>query len=250
MANESTDVLMTFIGSSGSGLAAECSSVWNESDGLSTDFKAGYFFEVEDFSLGGGLESSDGSATDGSPTNGNGAPRGNELRERDDLDNSRKEDRKGRDGSRSKAAHGGRGNRFAKYVLEKADPKKFLKLDVPEISVSRQMDMCSPLLFSACMDREAFTKAVIVKRKIVGGVDASGVTVPMMGYLRFEFDAPLITSIDWEDGDVVKEKFKFVCRGIKMTYRPQNPDGSLGEGVPATWSVPSTTQTGSSPSSV
>jgi len=250
MADESTDVLMTLIAKSGSGLAAECASEWNSDDKMATDFKLGAFFEVEDFSLGGGLELKDASDKTNSSTGRNGSDLGNTLTDRDDPRKEGKEDGKVRDGGKSKAASGGRGTKFEAYIhMKDAQWAQKLKLDVPEISVSRQMDKCSPELFYSCMMMSPLKKAIIVKRKIIGRLAAEGVSVPMMGFLRLEFNEPLITSIDWEDGDVIKEKFKFVCRGFTFTYRPQMPDGSLGEQISRTWDPKTPPQTGGAPSS-
>jgi len=250
MADESTDVLMTFIQTAGTGLRAECASTWNGADTMAAGFAAGTFFEIDDFQLGGGLELKDDSSRDKFSTWKNGYEQENELMARDEPGKESDKDRKDRDRRRSKAASGGRGTKFEAYVQGLNGWEKKLKLDVPEISISRQMDTCSPLLFQSCMTMQAFKRAVIVKRKIIGRLAEKRVSVPMMGYLRFEFDEPLITSIDWEDGDIVKEKFKFVCRGIKMIYKPQNPDGSLGKEIPATWKAELSPETGSSPSSV
>jgi len=247
MADESTDVLMTLIQTSGSGLRAECASTWNGADTMAAGFAAGTFFEIEDFSLGGGLELTDDSARDKFSTSTNGSERGNDLFKRDDPGKQGKEDdtnRKRRDSGKSRAASGGRGTKFEAYVQGLNGWEKKLKLDVPEISVSRQMDTCSPLLFQSCLTMQAFKSAVIVKRKIIGRLAEKRVSVPMMGYLRFEFDEPLITSIDWENGDIIKEKFKFVCRGIRMIYKRQNPNGSLGEEIPAKWKAQASPQTG------
>jgi len=241
MANESTDVLMTFIDSTGTALAAECASVWNPDDTLKTDFKEGCFFEVDDFSFGGGVEANEDWDNNKSSPGGPGSDREskNGLRERDDPHQQGKDGGKGRDGSRRRAAGGGRGTRFSAYIhndgTDELSWQSKLIRDVPEISVSRQIDRCSPYLFWACMNFHSFTKAVIVKRKIIGGFAASGVTVPMMGFLRFEFERPLITSIDWGDGDVIKEGFKFVCRGLTMIYKAQMPDGSLGAQIQGKW---------------
>jgi len=251
MADESTDVLMTFIQTDGSGLEAECASKWNSADSMSNDFTTGTFFELEDFSFGGGLELTDDSARDKFSAGSNGSERSNELTPRDDPGKQGKEggkDRRDRGERKCKAASGGRGTKFEAYVQGLNGWEKKLKLDVPEISVSRQMDKCSPLLFQSCMTMQAFRRAVIVKRKIIGNLAARRVNVPLMGYLRFEFDQPLITSIDWEDGDIIKEKFKFVCRGIRMIYKPQDPNGSLGKEIPATWKAKGSPQTGGSSS--
>jgi hypothetical protein len=228
MANESTDVLMTFIDSSGSGVAAECASVWNVSDSMKADFSAGTFFEVEDFSFGGGLEVED-IDKDKTRTGFTRSEGGNGLSERGDQGG------KGRGGDRDKSGSRGKGSKFSKYVMGIKGWEKGYSIDVQEISVSRQMDAGSPILFSSCVNLVSFTKAILVKRKIVGGIASRGVTVPLMGFLRIEFKEPLITSVEWDDGEVIKEKIKFVCRGGMIIYKPQKPDGTLGEQVSVTW---------------
>jgi hypothetical protein len=227
MATDSTDVLMTFIDSSGEGIAAECASVWNISDSMKAGFGAGTFFEVEDFSFGGGLEAEE-SEKDKSREGFTRSEGGNGLRARDEAG-------KGGDGDSSKSASRGRGNKFSKYVMGIKGWEKGYSIDVQEISVSRQMDVGSPILFSSCVNLVPFTTAILVKRKIVGGIAARGVTVPLMGFLRIEFKEPLITSVEWEDGEVIKEKLKFVCRGGTIIYRPQKPNGTLGEQISAEW---------------
>jgi type VI protein secretion system component Hcp len=217
MANEPTDVLMTFILSSG-GVPAECTAVWDSSDtAMHQDFVAGCYFELDDFSLGGGLESED-SKSDKTTTTDTG---GNKVRTREPANNT----------ANDKEKKSSRGNKFAKYILEGS-----LKypLDVQEISISRRMDKASPILLNNCLTLTPFTKAVIVKRKVVGGVSEDNL-VHHRGFLRLDFDKPLITSVEWEDGEVVKEKLKFICRGFKVTYRPQNNDGTLGSEVPMNW---------------
>ena len=54
-------------------------------------------------------------------------------------------------------------------------------------------------------------------------------------YLRIDFTDLLITELDWDEGEVIKEKYKFVCRGVKMQYKPQASDGTLGSAVPGIW---------------
>jgi hypothetical protein len=226
MANESTDVLMTFIDESGEGVAAECASTWNATDSMKASFSAGTFFEVEDFSFGGGLEveEPDKEKSKEGFTRSEG---GNGLRARDEAGKG--------SGDKDKSSSKGRGNKFGKYVMGLSGWEKGFAIDVPEISISRQMDMGSPILFSSCVNLIPFTQAILVKRKIVGGMAARGVTVPLLGFLRIEFTKPLITSVEWEDGEVIKEKIKFVCRGGTIIYKPQKPDGTLGEQISAQW---------------
>jgi hypothetical protein len=216
MANESTDVLMTFILSSG-GVPAECTALWDDGDTMHKDFTSGCYFEIEDFNLGAGLESDD---VNSDKTTG-GSAKGNNLRTRGPQ----------KGGAQGDGKMSARGNKFAKYILEGS---LNYPIDVQEISISRQMDMASPVLLDSCLHLTPFTKAVIVKRKVVGGVSEDNL-VHHRGFLRLDFDKPLITSVEWEDGEVVKEKLKFICRGFKVTYRPQNNDGTLGSEVPMNW---------------
>lgn len=224
MANEPTDTLMTFILPSGAGVPADCTSVWDPSDTqMSADFTPRFFFEIQDFSLGGGLESEESEREKTTGTSGGGPTGSNGLVSRNPQTG---------DDGKGTSKRSARGNKFAKYILEGS-----LKypIDLQEISVSRQMDKASPTLLLNCLTLTAFTKAVIVKRKVVGGVLANG-EVHHMGYLRLEFEKPLITSVDWDDdGEFVKEKLKFVCRGLKVAYRPQKNDGTLDSAVSMEW---------------
>ncbi len=209
MATESTDVLMTFL-NGGEGVAAECSTVWNISDSMKADFSTGTFFEIDDFSIGGGLESEDSEEKSSSgSTSGTGD---NGLRTRDSAN-------KGQTEKSKKAA---RGNKFANYILSGS---LVYPIDMQEISISRQLDKASPVFLASCLNLNPFTKAVIVKRKVVGGSAGQGVSVNLMGFLRMEFTSPLITSVEWEDGEIVKEKIKFVCRGFTVIYKPQRTRG-------------------------
>ena len=126
-----------------------------------------------------------------------------------------------------------RGNKFSKYILEGSLQ---YPIDLEEISISRQLDKASPIFLQSCLKLQPFTKAVIVKRKVVGGVMAKS-SVRHLGFLRLEFTKPLITAVDWEDGEIVREKLKFICRGVTVAYRPQKPDGSLGDPVSMSWDL-------------
>ncbi|HTW70704.1 MAG TPA: type VI secretion system tube protein Hcp [Acetobacteraceae bacterium] len=221
MATGSTDILMTFnLGSSG--VAAECTAQWDQSDTMHKDFTQGCYFEIEDFTLSGGLESDDGD-TDKTTGGGSGHGGGNSLTQRSTTP------QKGNDQGNTKK--GMRGNKFSKYVLEGS--LKYT-IDIQEISITRQMDKASPVLLDNCLKMTPFDKAVIVKRKVVGGVEGN-TTANHRGFLRLEFEKPLITSIDWDDGEVVKEKLKFVCRGLTVIYLPQDNTGKLGKPVQMTY---------------
>jgi hypothetical protein len=228
MANESTDVLMTFLQGS-AGVPAECRARWDDSDSMHKDFTDGCYFEIEDFNLGVGLESEDSAS---GKTAGGSATGGNQLTARGPQ----------KGGNQDKGKMSARGNKFSKYILEGS---LNYPIDVQEVSVSRQMDKASPVLLDSCLRLSPFTKAVIVKRKVVGGASGDA-NMHHMGFLRLEFDKPLITAVEWEDGEVAKEKLKFICRGLTITYLPQDDTGKLGAPVsPPKW-TPSSRLTGTS----
>lgn len=215
---ESNDVLMTFIDNNGRGVAAECTSVWDHDDtDMMKDFQDGKFFEVDDFDFGVSLGDSESGGSEGggssstgndnslhAPPGQNGAPAAQNT-------------------EKKKA---GSSKRFAKYI-EGGDIE--FKPEVKEITITKQMDISSVRFLQSCLTYGKFQKAVLVKRKFTGGFDFHE------AFLRLEFKEPLITGIDWDEGDIVKEKIKFICRGITVAYRPQNKDGTLGDARSASW---------------
>lgn len=222
---ESNDVLMTFIDNNGRGVAAECTSVWDKDDtDMMKDFEDGKFFEVDDFDFGvslGDFEDGGGGHGGGSPSSGN-------------LGENNLHAPPGRDGApaaqnaeKKKAKSSSK--RFAKY-LEGGDIE--FKPEVKEITITKQVDISSVRFLQSCLTYGKFQKAVLVKRKFTGGFDFHE------AFLRIEFKEPLITGIDWDEGEIVKEKIKFICRGIVVAYRPQNADGTLGDARSASWNPP------------
>lgn len=221
---ESNDVLMTFIDNNGRGVAAECTSVWDHDDtDMMKDFEDGKFFQVDDFDFGVSLGDSEDS---GSESGGSSAAA--------DLGGNSLHAPPGRDGApaaqnaeKKKAKSSSK--RFAKY-LEGGDIE--FKPEVKEITITKQVDISSVRLLQSCLTYGKFQKAVLVKRKFTGGFAFHE------AFLRIEFKEPLITGIDWDEGEVVKEKIKFICRGIIVAYRPQNQDGTLGDARSASWNPP------------
>ena len=51
--------------------------------------------------------------------------------------------------------------------------------------------------------------------------------MPPVGFLKIKFSDVLIIGLDWDDGDMINETCKFICRGFDLFYRRQNDDGSL-----------------------
>ena len=218
----SNDVLMTFIDNSGNGVAAECTSVWDHDDtDMMKDFQDGKLFEVDDFDFGvslGDSESGGGSESGGSSAAADLS--GNSLHAPPGAPTAHNAEKK-----KSAASS----KRFAKY-LEGGDIE--FKPEVKEITITKQVDISSIRFLQSCLTYGKFQKAVLVKRKFTGGIDFHE------AFLRLEFKEPLITGIDWDEGEIVKEKIKFICRGIIVAYRPQNQDGTLGDARSASWNPP------------
>jgi type VI protein secretion system component Hcp len=193
----SIDLLMKFVKGSDA-IDAESQTSVDSSDGFLNDFKTGKFFEIDEFSFGVGLEDDD---TAGAKRAAGGAP------------------------GQDRTSHGSR-TRFSNWLSGEA---KAYPVDLEPFSFSRQMDQASPLLFEMCCNSRSFSSATLIKRK------AAASNVSGHAFLRIDFTDVLVIGVDWDSGDVVKEKCKFICRGVKVQYKPQTSDGSLGAAVPGTW---------------
>jgi hypothetical protein len=99
--------------------------------------------------------------------------------------------------------------------------------EVNSISFDRLIDRASVTFFDCCLKSRSFNKAVLIKR-IARGHLGNKPRLPI-GDMRAVFTDVLITQIDWDDGDMVKEKCEFICRAMSITYRQQKWDGSLGD---------------------
>jgi type VI protein secretion system component Hcp len=100
-------------------------------------------------------------------------------------------------------------------------------LEFDKFSFERTIDRASPIFFQSCCTSKTFDSATLVKRLAQGGV-ATG-DQASSAYLRIDFFKVLITGINWDDGDVVKEKCEFICQEMKIKYRRQNQDGSIAQ---------------------
>jgi type VI protein secretion system component Hcp len=197
----SIDLLMKFVEEGRTeAINAECETTVDPKDDLLTGFKAGKFFEVDEFNFGVGLEDDDSAGEK------SGAKLGEKL-------------------NPALGAHAPR-TRFTNWL--RGETKKY-PVDLEPFTFSRQMDQASPVLFEMCCNSKSFASATLIKRK-AAGTDASG-----RAFLRIDFEDVLVIGVDWDSGDVVKEKCKFICRGVKVQYKPQMPDGMLGAAVPGNW---------------
>jgi type VI protein secretion system component Hcp len=82
-------------------------------------------------------------------------------------------------------------------------------------------------LFEKCVKSQSFKTASLIKRKTVGG--------KLESFLRFDFKDVLITHIDWQDAEVIKETVRFVFREITVQYRTQDHSGKLNAAGSVPW---------------
>jgi type VI protein secretion system component Hcp len=99
------------------------------------------------------------------------------------------------------------------------------------LSITKRLDLASLALFKACINSTRLDRAVLIKRRAIGGQ-------VLRAFARFEFEDLLITDFNWEDGEVVEETIKFVCRKATVQYSMEKPGGGLAPpGEPGVWRV-------------
>lgn len=115
---------------------------------------------------------------------------------------------------------GGSAGEFSRFMLEGRSflrkEKKAYPSDLEPVSITKRMDISSPVLFDKCQSSFKFVSATVLKRKAVG-------KNMLYGFLRIDFTDVMLIELNWDDDDVTKETFKFVCRKAVVTYAMENP---------------------------
>ncbi len=202
MAEDRNDMLMKFVRSNGQALDAECTAQLNPNDDLVEDFVRGKFFEIEDFGFGAGLDD-------------------------DEPAKNAKTTAEGHDPK--KAGPKPFKLKYARFMKAGATGAAGYRADVDTIEFTRLMDRGSTLFFQDLCGVKTFESATFVKRR------ATGNNQGLQAYLRIDFSDVLLINLDWDEGEVVKEKYKFICRGVLVQYKPQGANGLLGAAVPGGW---------------
>jgi type VI protein secretion system component Hcp len=199
------ELLMRLVDSRGLHLYAECRSVIDpKSDDLAKDYKPGSFFSVDDFAFGMNIDDKDPTA---------------------DTTNTKDDKGVGIVGQKKPT---GPQVKFGKWKRgEEADINKKFPVRMDEFSITRRYDRASPVLFEKCAMSDSFKTASLIKRKTVGD--------KLESFLRFDFKDVLITHIDWQDAEVIKETVKFVFREITVQYRTQDHSGKLDPAGSVPW---------------
>jgi type VI protein secretion system component Hcp len=205
--DKSNDVLMMFKGPSGLIDGEAQSTIDPSKDPLMRDFVAGKFLQIEDFKIGFEVE-------DEEP------------------------EKKGIGGSGASTPAGSvSGAKFKFSKWRSATPGSTVSIPYPiqmdPFSFTRTLGKASMFFFDYCVNSISFKSAVLVKRKVVGHHNIDNTKIVdnalsgLQAYFRVDFTDVLLTDLDWDDGETIKETAKFVCRKIQIQYRQQNPDGTL-----------------------
>jgi type VI protein secretion system component Hcp len=205
-----TDLMMRFEYESGQPVWSECTLDIADGDDMAKDFmrNTGYdnytnFFEVSNFAFGISLNPQEGGASASASQPRHGQPSAGDTREF----------------ARWRSAVG--------EEFKQISPK--YPLDFDRFTFERVIDSASPKFFQACCKSETFGSAVLIKRLSQGGQGPDGQPRPSVSYLRMEFNDVLIVGINWDDGEVIKEKCEFICRGMTIRYRRQMADGTIAK---------------------
>ncbi len=110
------------------------------------------------------------------------------------------------------------------------------KASFSELAISKIVDKATPLLYSYCAQGRHVPQAVLTLRN-------SGGTVPFEFY-RITLTDVVITSVQTSGasgGDKPSESLSLNFARIEWRYTPQNPNGTAGAPVIATWNLAANT---------
>jgi type VI secretion system secreted protein Hcp len=106
------------------------------------------------------------------------------------------------------------------------------KVDLSSISIQKQTDSASPLLFLNCCNGKHFSKGTLMVRE--AGGDSKVV------FYQYDLTQVFIDSISWggaEGGGKPSESLSLSYQQIVVTYFPQNADGTKGTKQVGGWSA-------------
>jgi type VI secretion system secreted protein Hcp len=108
------------------------------------------------------------------------------------------------------------------------------KAEFKEFTIKKQTDKASPILASTCGKGGHYDKVELRLRKsgAKGGATSGDV------YLSYDFKLVAVKSVEWSGSsgdDVPEETVVFEYGALKIGYKPQNKDGTLGKLVERAW---------------
>ena len=127
------------------------------------------------------------------------------------------------------------GDAFSRWRSAKDDEYKKIgfPIEFDTFSFTRVIDGASPAFFRACCNQESFKSAALVRRVATGLV--RGQDRKSEGFMRLDFKDVMLTGINWDDGELVEETVTFICKNLRVRYRQQAADASLGGATEANW---------------
>jgi type VI protein secretion system component Hcp len=226
-----SDLIMKFVKNKNAIEAETQTEIDLISSPMTKDFKKGYFFEVQSFTMSTGLDGSDSTDKDTAKKDKDVQKAFGIMA----LDLASGPQRKN-DIARALSSLRGRSENAASGFDKWRKGQNFTKengypVDMDPFEITRSIDKTSANLWSNCIKRISYDSATLIKRKAAGG-KASG-----EAFLRIDFTKVLVIDVDWDQDEPIKEKLKFISRAVTINYRPQLPDGSLGASVPAFWTA-------------
>jgi len=227
MADETRDTLMKIV-MNGQPIPSECAAVILAGDPLASGFTSasqgngwkGDYFRVSDFDVKVGL------MPDSQP----------DAQDTLEATNAMIEFMKSPEG---KAGLGRKSSDFGRFMSHGKSVMRgqTYASDLEPVKITKVLDKSSLTLFNACANGTFLDQAILIKRR--GGGAAA-----LRTYLRMVFTGLLIIDFDWNEGQVIKESFSFVCRKAEISYSVENDDGTLKAPLPVrTWSVKNSKQT-------
>ncbi len=227
--NAVSDLIMKFETKPGQPIEGESLTVLDLLKGdMTKGFKKGYMFEVESFTFRAGVSGEDEDSKN---------------KQKDETAARKQSKEQNRINQTMHVASGAKGppppllevgakptsvGAFSKW---RAGQEAKYPVDISPVEFSRAIDKASTILLQNCIRRVTYDSATLIKRKSAGSRSSGEV------YLRFDFTGVMMTRIDWDNDDPIKEKCQFICRAVTVSYRPQLPDGTLGAVVPGFWTM-------------
>jgi type VI secretion system Hcp family effector len=98
------------------------------------------------------------------------------------------------------------------------------KVTFNPFSITRKMDVNSPILLQMCCSGTAFKQVDLAFRKASGGANSAA---NGQDYLVFTFKLVAVRTMSWTEGDAgPSEVVTFEYGALDMSYRKQNADGT------------------------
>lgn len=114
------------------------------------------------------------------------------------------------------------------------------KVDLSSLSLQKQLDKASPLLFQACCQGTHIATGTMIVRESTGDKTTQI-------YYQYDMTEVFVDSISWggaAGGGKPSESVSLSAKSLKVTYWPQKTDGSLDSPIPFGWDVSKNTVLG------